>query len=307
MKILRIQLKRNIKLFFKDKGLFFTSLITPLILLVLYATFLAGVYEDSFVMALSQGGTLDISYIDQRIINGCVSGQLVSSILAVSCVTVSFCSNMLMVQDKFNGARKDFAISPIKPSILSLSYYLSTLVSTLIICLCAATVCCVYMAFVGFYMSALDVFLLLVDVFLLVMFGTVISSVVNFFLNTQGQVSAVGSIVSSCYGFISGAYMPISQFPEGLRTVISFLPGTYGTSLLRSHALRGAISALRNSGASESSVATVSDLVDSNIYFFGNEVGNTEKYLVLIISTFILLGIYVLMNVLSYKKAKNEK
>ena len=28
-------IKRNIKLFFKDKGMFFTSLITPVILLVL--------------------------------------------------------------------------------------------------------------------------------------------------------------------------------------------------------------------------------------------------------------------------------
>ena len=31
-----ILIKRNIKLFFKDKGMFFTSLITPAILLVLY-------------------------------------------------------------------------------------------------------------------------------------------------------------------------------------------------------------------------------------------------------------------------------
>ena len=35
MKILIAQIKRNSMLFFKDKGLFFTSLITPLILLVL--------------------------------------------------------------------------------------------------------------------------------------------------------------------------------------------------------------------------------------------------------------------------------
>ena len=33
---LRILLKRNIKLFFKDKGMFFTALITPLILLSRY-------------------------------------------------------------------------------------------------------------------------------------------------------------------------------------------------------------------------------------------------------------------------------
>ena len=45
-------IKRNIKLFFKDKGMFFTSLITPAILLVLYATFLGNVYRDSFEMNL---------------------------------------------------------------------------------------------------------------------------------------------------------------------------------------------------------------------------------------------------------------
>ena len=43
---------RNCKLFFKDKGMFFASLITPVILLVLYAAFLANVYRDSFISAL---------------------------------------------------------------------------------------------------------------------------------------------------------------------------------------------------------------------------------------------------------------
>lgn len=45
--------KRNIKVFFKDKGMFFVSLITPVILLVLYATFLASVYRDSVASALN--------------------------------------------------------------------------------------------------------------------------------------------------------------------------------------------------------------------------------------------------------------
>ena len=39
---------RNRKLFFKDKGMLFTSMITPVILIVLYATFLAKVFRDSF-------------------------------------------------------------------------------------------------------------------------------------------------------------------------------------------------------------------------------------------------------------------
>ena len=87
MKTAIILLKRNIKLFFKDKGMFFTSLITPAILLVLYATFLANVYRDSFTANLPQGVTLP-----ERVIEGLVGGQLVSSLLAVSCITVAFCS-----------------------------------------------------------------------------------------------------------------------------------------------------------------------------------------------------------------------
>ena len=49
MKQFRELTRRNIILFFKDKGMFFTSLITPAILLVLYATFLGNIYKDSFL------------------------------------------------------------------------------------------------------------------------------------------------------------------------------------------------------------------------------------------------------------------
>ena len=168
-------IKRNIKLFFKDKGMFFTSLITPAILLVLYVTFLGNVYRNSFVSALPTGFSLPEDLID-----GLVGAQLISSILAVSCVTVSFCSNFLMVQDKVNGNSKDLKISPVKPAVLSMSYYTATLVSTLIISFIATAICLGYIAWVGWYMSVTDVLLLLLDIVLLVLFGTALSSIINF-------------------------------------------------------------------------------------------------------------------------------
>ena len=135
-------IKRNTKLYFKDKGMFFTSLITPLILLVLYGTFLSNVYEDTFRSALNAAGTS----VSDKLIGGCVGGELVSSLLAVSCITVAFCSNLLMVQDKITGARNDITITPVKSSAIALSYYLSTLFTTLIICLIASGVCLGYLA-----------------------------------------------------------------------------------------------------------------------------------------------------------------
>ena len=65
MSILKSLIKRNTKMFFKDKGLLFTSLITPMILLVLYATFLGNLYEDSFRQILESIGGADI-YRHQR-------------------------------------------------------------------------------------------------------------------------------------------------------------------------------------------------------------------------------------------------
>lgn len=292
-------IKRNTKLFFKDKGMFFTSLITPLILLVLYATFLGNVYEQSFTSALP-----DTLNIPQKLIDGCVGGQLISSILAVSCVTVAFCSNMLMVQDKANGSIKDFTVSPIKPSKLALGYYFSTLISTLIICLAATAVCLCYVAAVGWYLSAGDVLLLILDVFLLVMFGTALSSIINFFLSTQGQISAVGTVISSGYGFICGAYMPISQFSETLQKIISFLPGTYGTSLVRNHAMRGVFAEMSAQGFPKEVIQAIKDSIDCNLYFFDNKVGIYAMYIVLVLSVAVLIAVYIFMNVMKSRKTK---
>jgi hypothetical protein len=52
MKVVFALISRNRKLFFKDRGMFFSALITPGILILLYATFLANVYRDSFVSAI---------------------------------------------------------------------------------------------------------------------------------------------------------------------------------------------------------------------------------------------------------------
>lgn len=285
-------IKRNVKLFFKDKGMFLTSLITPAILLVLYATFLAGVYRDSFT-----SGIPDALEISGDIVDGLVGSQLISSILAVSCVTVAFCSNFLMVQDKVSGTIKDLRMSPVSSATLSMSYYMATLLSTLIICFVAAGICLVYVAATGWYMSLTDVFLLLLDILLLVLLGTAFSSIVNFFLSTQGQISAVGTIISAGYGFICGAYMPISSFSEGLQEAVAFLPGTYGTALVRNHAMQGVLAEMEGQGVPEEVIEGMRDLLDCNIYFFEKQVDVPVMYAILIAAIALLVVVYIMLNV----------
>ena len=71
MKAVFALISRNRKLFFKDRGMFFSALITPGILILLYATFLANVYRDSFVSAIP-----DMITISDKLVDGTVAAQL---------------------------------------------------------------------------------------------------------------------------------------------------------------------------------------------------------------------------------------
>lgn len=301
LKTFMIMTKRNIKMFFKDKGMFFTSLITPMILLVLYVTFLGNVYEESFSGNISEGFK-----VSSDLIKGIVSGELISSLLAVSCVTVAFCSNLLMVNDKINHIDIDFMVTPVKKSTLALSYFVATLLTTLIISYSALALSLGYVAITKWYLSFSDVMLIILDVFLLTAFGTALSSVINFFLKTNGQASAVGTIVSAGYGFLCGAYMPISSFSDGLQKVMMFLPGTYGTSLIRNHCLAGVYRQMEIDGFPTEVIEKIKDSIDCNIYFFDKKVEISTMYFIMIGIIVILVGIYVLINVLK-KKGKSDR
>ena len=299
MSTLSVIIRRNVKLFFHDKGMFFSALITPVILLVLYATFLGDVYHDTFT------SYLPALAVDPSLIDALVGGQLISSILAVSCVTVAFCANFLMVQDKVCGVNKDFLISPISPALLALGYYVATLISTLIIAAVASALCLAYLATLGWYLTLGDLLLMLLDIVLLALFGTALSSIINVFLTTQGQISAVGTIVSSGYGFLCGAYMPISNFAQPMQYVISLLPGTYGTSLLRNHALQGVLREMQAAGVPQDVLSALRRGMDCTLSFFGHPVGIPGMYAILGGSVAALIVGYVLLHGVRQRKRIN--
>jgi multidrug/hemolysin transport system permease protein len=287
---------RNIKVYFSDKGMFFTSLITPAILLVLYATFLANVYKDAFISALPEG--IEIS---KKLLNGLVSGQLVGSLLSVSCITVAFCSNMLMVQDKVTGNIKDLIITPTDKKILAMSYFLASFISTLIVNLFALIICLIYIANNGWFMNITDILLILLNVIMLTLFGCILSSLINSFLSTQGQISAVGSIVSSMYGFIAGAYMPMSQFGSGLRNTLLFLPTTYGTALMKNSVMSSALRELEKLIPKEA-INSIKESIDIRLIFNEHVVNTSTMYLIVIVTITVLFLMYILKNILCKNK-----
>jgi len=82
------------------------------------------------------------------------------------------------------------------------------------------------------------------------------------------------------------------------------LPGTYGTSLLKYHALSGVFREMSKQGISADVISGIKDNIDCNLYFFGNQVSIGAMYGVMIGSIILLIGAYVLISVLRAKKKK---
>lgn len=279
---------RNIKLYFKDKMTFLVSLITPLILLVLFIAFLKSTYEDS-ILSIIQGFDLDQSLIDAL-----TGGWLFSSVLATSCITIAFCSGMMVI-DKINRANIDFMVSPVKKSTLQLSYVLANLFSTFIINFVLLIVGLIYLACVGFYITFVDILLIVFGIIITSLFGTILANIIWTFTHSQGVVSGVCTLVSALYGFICGAYMPISTMGQGMQYFISLLPGTYATVLFRQGFLNSVLNRMRET-LPQGMINGIASGFDVKMSFFGHDVSTLALILVISISTIVLLGVFLFIN-----------
>ncbi len=289
--------KRNTKCYFKDKVSFFMSLITPLILLILFVTFLRNVYIESFTSAFPEGFT-----VDTKLTEGIAGAWLMSSILSVSSVTVAFCSNLVLVDDKINGNINDFNVSPVKPTTISLSYFVSNFFVTFTVLMVAMCIGHIYLGIMGWEISAGNFFMIIVDCVCGILFGTLLAGIVESFISTQGGLSAVATLVSSMYGFLCGAYMPISSFSKGLQSVLGLLPGTYSVGILRNHYMAGYLDALSYAGLPEEGLNAIRDGFDVNLYVFGNKIPLGAMYGILLGACAVLISVYVTIVILKNKK-----
>ena len=279
---------RNIKLYFIDNMSFLVSLITPLSLGVLFIAFLKSTYEDS-ILSIIQGFDLDQSLIDAF-----TGGWLFSSVLATSCITIAFCSGMMVI-DKINRANIDFMVSPVKKSTLQLSYVLANLFSTFIITFVLLIVGLIYLACVGFYITFVDILLIVFGIIITSLLGTILANIIWTFTHSQGVVSGVCTLVSALYGFICGAYMPISAMGQGMQYFVSLLPGTYATVLFRQGFLNSVLNRMRET-LPQGMINGIASGFDVKMSFFGHDVSTLALILVISISTIVLLGVFLSIN-----------
>lgn len=287
-----VLVKRNIKIYLKDKMMVFFSVLAPVIVLLLYILFLAKMQVVSIQNTLNDPQFAGIDLTVQQI-RAIVNNWMIAGVMAVSCITVAFNANTVMVRDRSNGRINDVLSSPIKRWVLYLSYIISCFLITLGICLIVFLIGIIYLAATGgFMMNAKDFFAIIgitIISSISAAFGTVL---LVGFVKSEGALGAFSGVFSAAIGFLIGAYLPGSMMPVPIQYMTCFVPGTYSAGLFRNYFLRGPIEMLTN--MPEDVIQTLSKDYSLNLELFGNQISAGWMLFVLCLSI-VLFGALILI------------
>lgn len=218
---MRYFIKRNLLIFFRDRGSVFFSLLGVFVIIGLYILFLGDVMVRN-VQDLPGARFLMDSWI-------------MAGLLAVTPVTTSLGALGNILVDRKYGMYNDFAASPLKRRTIVSGYLLSAFFISLILTLLTFILGEIYIVLYGGRLLSLEAAL---KVLALVLFTTASSSIMMFYLVTWfksiNAFSAASTITGTLIGFLTGIYIPIGNLPSPIQTVIKFFPPSHAAVLLRS-------------------------------------------------------------------------
>lgn len=294
---------RNIKVYMKDKTAIMLSMITQIIVLGLYLLFLKTSYVDMITASLSELGDI----VSKNDINALVNSWLVAGVIGTSVVTVALNALTIMVSDKQEKIDFDYNASPVKGGTVVMSYFSGAVASTFIISSILLTAGLLFIAVSGsFVYNLYDILMLYGLVLLGSVSATIILMLFASFFKKNSSLSSFGIMVSAAIGFVIGAYMPVSQFGDGVQTAVNLVPGSHIACLMRNVLMTPALD----------KIDTALNGIDNGM--FAEEIKNTFSFELnifgidfdinmMLVYSFIAIAVFLVLNLISFRISSKRK
>ncbi|EGL36350.1 ABC-2 type transporter [Oribacterium sp. oral taxon 108 str. F0425] len=240
-------IKRNVLLFFKDWQSILFSLLTSIIVLVLYLLFLKGTFVSAIQSAMEQYPGLT-SMVSQKDIAMFANLFLLSGILGSAMISVPFSCITVLVKDRANKVDYDILATPMKRGQIIFAYFVSAVLTSILLNSIILAVGLIGIRMQGnMYLNISQV----IKAFSIVALGSISASaifmIVVLFFKTVSACEAFFGILSAASGFVIGAYIPISQFSNEVQTVCNLFPASQITIMLRNILLNGLLEHINTS------------------------------------------------------------
>jgi multidrug/hemolysin transport system permease protein len=274
--------RRNLRIYYRDRGQVILSLIAPLILLLLYVLFLGNMQIDALAADLPSASDDDI--------NAFVYTWVFAGMVMITTVTTGLSALNTFVDDRIFGRFKDFRVSPINPiqlvaGYLVASFLIALVMSMVVFVVGLGVVATLYSGFPGWGAVAASI-----GYTTLMCLGfSALSSLIVTFVRSSGAFTSLSVIVGTIIGFLACAYIPSGTMSKGVVDVLNSLPFSQSAMLLREPLAGGPLDTLTEDlpGARE----TIAD-------FFGFELHVGAGEATPAIAVLVLVGLTVVCGAL---------
>ena len=283
--------KRNMLVFFTDKGTLFFSMLTPMIILLLYILFL----KNSLLSSLQDAATGLENLVAAKDMAQFVNGLLLTGIISSALITIPYNALEIIVRDREDRVDLDMLSTPVKRFEIILSYFCAAVISAFMQAMVVLAVGIGILSMSGdMYLTALDIAKLVGAVFLGTVSSTSVFMVVMMFFKSMGTCGAFMGILSAVSGFVIGAYMPLSEFNKSIQNVCNLVPATGITVLIRNYLTGGILRHMDECIGGVDGGAFMKAMLDVFSYntVVGGEIWTLNlTWIYVIISTAIFIGV----------------
>lgn len=283
MRILYELVKRNVRLYLRDKAAVFFSFLSVVIILALYILFLGKLQVDAINSSFGDNG--NNAWL--------VSSWIMAGILTVSTITVPLGAVGNLIDDRADNILSDFYVSPINRNTLALSYLISAWVIGAIMVFFNLVIGLIYVMMQGGEFPSIIQFLELVGVMILsIMSFSSFFFFMSLFMKTRNAYGTLSTLVGTFVGFLGGIYIPIGQLGETVQKVMNAIPVAHAVTLMRQIYMEGAVNAVFE-GAPTEYYTSYANMFGLTIYFGDYQMQPYQMVLSLVLFMLVFYGLSV--------------
>lgn len=281
--------KRNMRLYWRNKTTVFFSLLSMLIIVALYALFMADVNVNSLA---KETGNREVA---KWLINNWIMG----GIITVNAVNITIVVLINMVEDRSSNRLKDFLIAPLKRWQIIAGYVVASIIVGIGMSFISLIVANLYIvANGGEWFNLIDYLKISLGIVATVISIAGLFLFILLFVNSEKTASTITTVVGTLIGFIAGVYVPIGAMPDVVQNVMKLIPVTYSATLFKEIFVAKPASMLFKN---EQALDTFNDFMGNRIIINDYTVTYPMYLVVLLISGVLFFGFAVIKIKLSNK------
>lgn len=230
---LRMMTGRNLKLYLRDRGAVFFSLMSMLVVIGLMTLFLGGMHIENITNMLEGFPGRDKA-ADQKNAELLILTWTCAGIISINAVSVTLSALASMIRDKTSGRMNAVYTAPVSRAVIALSYVLAAWTASVLICMFTLFITEVFCVSKGLEWFSAASHLKLTGLIMVNSFAyAVFMYTAAVLVKSEGAWSGLGTVIGTLTGFLGGIYLPIGQVSESVGNFMKCTPVIYGAAMFR--------------------------------------------------------------------------